>query len=128
MSTSSQDASDTLFKSLGGAVPLQLAVDRFYRAVLDDPELAPYFAGTDVERIKGHQFRLLSQLLGGPDTYSGQGLAPAHQPLGITPEHYERVVGHLVSTLQGLGVSSEVITALGTAVDAVRDDIVAPHS
>jgi hemoglobin len=119
---SDDDGNESLYGSLGSE-RLRLAVDLFYRALLNDPELAPYFVGVDVDRVKRHQFRLLAQLLGGPDTYSSVGLSAAHQPLGITPEHHERVVAHLVSTLQGLGASAEVITVLGAAVDSVRDEI-----
>jgi hemoglobin len=67
---------------------------------------------------------LLSQVTGGPVEYAGRDLAAGHAGLGITPEDFDRVVGHLVATLTALGVSAEDIGAVGEALTAHRDDIV----
>jgi hemoglobin len=117
----------SLYERLGQQVGIRTAVDDFYVRVVADPQLAPYFEGIDLPRLRRHQTALLSQVTGGPVEYSGRDLAAGHAGLGITPDDFDRVVGHLVATLTGLGVSAEDIGEVGAALTAYRDDIVAAH-
>jgi hemoglobin len=114
----------TLYDTVGGADALRLAVDRFYTAVLDDPQLAPYFEGKDVPAVKRHQVLLLTTILGGPEQYDGRDLGAAHASLAVTGEDYDRTVGHLVEVLTGLGVEGEALEALQAAVLGARGAIV----
>src|SRR3954469_212172 len=116
--------SRTLYEVAGGSAALKLAVDRFYERVVPDPQLAHYFEGQDVPRIKRHQVLLLSQVLGGPAEYSGRQLGEAHAPLGITEPDYDRVVGHLVGTLRDLEVHESVVSAVQGVVAGVKPDVV----
>ena len=68
------------------------------------------------------------QVTGGPALYSGRDLAVAHERLNITPEDFDRVVGHLVATLTSLGVAPEDIGAVGEALTAHRGEIVTAGS
>ena len=111
MSTDTTGSSTSLYDTLGGAEPLKLAVDRFYVAVTTDPQLAHYFEGKDVTRIKRHQVLLLSQVLGGPAEYDGRQLGEAHRGLHVTGPDYDRVVEHLIGTLRGLDVDDTVVSA-----------------
>ncbi|MCU1619136.1 MAG: hemin receptor [Modestobacter sp.] len=114
----------SLYERLGREVGIRSAVDDFYVRVVSDPELAPYFEGIDLPRLRRHQTALLVQVTGGPVEYSGRTLAEGHAGLGITPGAFDRVVGHLVATLTDLGVSAEDIAEVGGALTAHRDDIV----
>jgi hemoglobin len=114
----------SLFERLGQEAGIRTAVEDFYVRVVADPQLAPYFEGIDLPRLRRHQTALLSQVTGGPVEYTGRDLAAGHAGLGITPEDFDRVVGHLVATLTALGVSAEDIGAVGEALTAHRDDIV----
>ncbi|MFC7218822.1 group 1 truncated hemoglobin [Streptomyces polyrhachis] len=113
----------SIYDSIGGAAAVDAAVEDFYLRVLDDPELAPYFTGVDVRRLKGHQRAFIGAALGGPEAYEGRGMGEAHARLGITPEHFDRVVGHLVATLAALGVPQETIGEIGTALAPLQADI-----
>ena len=114
----------SLYDSIGGGDALRLAVDRFYLAVLADPQLAPYFEGKDVSAIKRHQVLLLTTILGGPQPYDGRDLGEAHAGLGITGADFDRTVGHLVDVLDGLGVTGEAYQALTSAVLGARGAVV----
>ena len=118
------DAEPTHYDRVGGRPAITAVVEQFYARVLADDELAPYFTGADVEAVKRHQVLLLSQVLGGPSEYDGRELGAAHQGLGITSEHYDKVVGHLVAVLTEAGADDEVIAAAGGVVASVKDDIV----
>lgn len=122
MSTETAE-SRTLYDVVGGTDALKLAVDQFYERVVADPQLAHYFEGRDVRRLKRHQVLLLSQVLGGPAEYTGRQLGEAHARLGITATEYDRVVEHLVGTLRGLDVHDSVVTAVQGVVAGVKPDI-----
>jgi hemoglobin len=115
----------SLYERLGQEVGIRTAVDDFYRRVVADPQLAPFFEGVDLAQLRRHQAALLVQVTGGPVEYSGRDLAAGHDGLGITADDFDRVVGHLVDTLTELGVSAEDIGAVGAALTAHRDEIVA---
>jgi hemoglobin len=115
----------SLYERLGREVGISAAVDDFYRRVLGDPQLAPYFEGADMNRLRAHQAKLLVQVTGGPVEYDGRSLEVAHDGLGITGEDFDRVVGHLAATLTDLGVAPDDIATVGAALTAHRDDIVA---
>jgi hemoglobin len=112
------------FDRLGGTDTITAAVDEFYDRVLNDPELAFYFSGVDIGRLKRHQVLLFSQLLGGPEGYNGRTLEVAHRGLGITDAHFDRVAEHLIGTLRDAGAPDDTIAAVGATVGGVRGDIV----
>ncbi|MBB3675095.1 group I truncated hemoglobin [Modestobacter versicolor] len=114
----------SLYERLGQEVGIRTAVDDFYARVVSDPQLAHFFEGIDLPRLRRHQTALLVQVTGGPVDYSGRSLAEGHAGLGITPADFDRVVGHLVDTLTALGVPAEDIGEVGAALTAHRDDIV----
>lgn len=114
------------YDRLGGAPTIREAVDRFYTRVLADPALAPFFTGTDMSQLKRHQVLLLSQVLGGPVAYDGRSLSDAHRGLGISTDHYDKVVEHLVAVLVELGADDDALAAAGAVVADVKGDIVEP--
>ena len=111
----------TLFERLGGAASVDAAVGPFYERVLADPELAPFFAGVDLRRLRAHQRAFLAMVLGGPRGYQGRGLADAHRHLAIGDRHFDLVAGHLEAVLTDLGVPAELTAEVVGAVGGLRD-------
>ena len=114
----------SVYERLGAERGIRAAVDDFYARVLADPELAPFFEGVDVSRVRAHQAKLLIQVTGGPAGYDGRDLASAHAGLRIGEDDFDRVVQHLVDTLTALGVDAETIGEIGATLGAHRADIV----
>ena len=114
----------TLFDRLGGQDALTLAVELFYEKVLADPELAPFFKGVHLGRLKDRQVRFFAAALGGPNPWRGRSMSAAHASMGITQEHFDRTAGHLVATLQQLEVDPDVIDGIVGAVAPLASDIV----
>ncbi|HYZ99903.1 MAG TPA: group 1 truncated hemoglobin [Acidimicrobiales bacterium] len=112
------------YERLGGQDTIREAVDRFYAAVLGDPELAGYFTDVDIDRVKRHQVLLLSDVLGGPESYDGPDLGQAHRGLGITDGHYDKVVGYLVAVFTDLGADGDTIAAAAEVLASVKPQIV----
>ena len=116
--------SPTLYQRLGAENAIRAAVDEFYARVTADPLLAGYFASTDMASLRRHQVAMLSQATGGPKEYSGADMDRAHAGLAITDEAFTAVVGHLVGSLQHLGVGSAEIDEVVAALAPLRPAIV----
>jgi hemoglobin len=115
------------YAAVDGGPAIASVVDLFYQKVLGDPQLAGYFADTDLARLKRHQVQLVSQVMGGPVSYEGADLAEAHQGRGITGDDFGKVVVHLVDALEAHEVPAEIVGRVVTALGATQDDIVTVH-
>lgn len=113
------------YERIGGAPAVRQVVQRFYELVLADPQLAPFFEGVDMPRLKRHQVLLISQVLGGPAEYAGRDLREAHARLRIGSDDFGRVVTHLVAALREANVDPDIIGRVGATLAASEGDIVA---
>ncbi|MEO5873632.1 MAG: group 1 truncated hemoglobin [Streptosporangiaceae bacterium] len=113
-----------LYDTIGGQRGMRTAVDVFYRRVLADPALKPFFAGIDLGRLAAHQRAFLASALGGPDLYGGLELATAHEGLQIDDAAFDGVTDHLLGTLRDLGADSDVRQAVSDRLEAYRSAVV----
>jgi hemoglobin len=118
----------SLFDQIGGSPAMRAAVEDFYRRVIADPALQPYFTNVDLARLEAHQRSFLAAALGGPGEYRGRSMADAHADLGITDTDFDTVVGHLVETLTALAVPAELIGTIGQTLLPLKDQIVTARS
>lgn len=116
----------SIFDDIGGPPAVTAAVDDLYRRVIADPALTPYFDGVDMKSLKGHQRSFIAAAVGGPEPYLGRSMGESHAYLNIRPEHFDRVVEHLVDTLSDLGVRPSVIEQIGATLAPLKADIVSP--
>jgi len=114
----------SLYERLGGSLAIRSVTEAFYRKVLADELLAPYFDDVDMDRQIAKQTAFLTMDLGGPNECSGRDLRAAHLGLpGLRDEHFDAVVAHLAGTLREFGVSEADIAAVGAVAESVRDDV-----
>lgn len=115
----------TLYEQIGGTEGITRLIAAFYRRVQADPELAPFFKGVKMDKLRRMQLELFSAALGGPVQYTGRPLIEAHRHLKIGLPHYQRFIRHLFDTLDdaGFGITDqeryEVIGRLNTLTDEV---------
>lgn len=114
----------SLFEKLGGREALEAVVPMFYDRVLGDPDLSGFFADTDIDFQTKQQIAFLSMALGGPNEYDGRPMKEAHDGMGITDVHFDKVAGHLVATLKSVGVGKEDIDAVVDLVGPLKKQIV----
>lgn len=125
MATQGSDP-DTLYRRLGGAWAVDVAVELFYRKVLWDERVAHFFDDVDLDRQIAKQVGFLSMVFGGPTNYSGRELAQAHHHLlarGMTDEHFDVVVELLVDTLRLIGANEDDIAEVTKITESVREDV-----
>lgn len=114
----------SLYQRLGGEAAIKATVDEFYKRVLADPSLAPFFKAKQMKNLEQQQVAFFTTALGGPAIYTGRSMKDAHAKSKIASSHFDAVAGHLVATLQHLGISPDLIDEVVAAVGPLKADIV----
>lgn len=114
----------SLYEAIGGQAAVTAAVDVFYRRVLADPALSPFFPGGVGARHRAYLATFLGEALGGPRRYRGPGVAAAHRGLGIREIHFDRVAAHLAATLDELAVPRSLADRIVGIVAGLRSAVV----
>jgi truncated hemoglobin YjbI len=119
------NADVSLYDLLGGDHrELRLTTSTFYKKVLADELLSPYFRNVDMQRQAGMLAEFLAMAFGGPHAYTGRDLRTAHQYLpGLTDAHFDRVLEHLAETLREAGLSEGDVITAGAVAETVRDQV-----
>jgi hemoglobin len=113
----------SIYDKVGGHEALEVVVEDFYTRVLADGELAGFFTGTNMSRLKGKQVEFFAAALGGPLPYTGAPMKQVHQGRGITMHHFGLVAGHLEASLTTAGVPAELVAEILGAVAPLAGDI-----
>jgi len=116
----------SVYEQLGGAAAIDAAVDIFYRRVLADAYVVPFFKGVDMEKQAAKQKAFLTMVFGGPNEYTGKDMREGHKHLvkmGLDDTHFEHVLAHLRSTLAELGVGESMIQTVIDTAETTRDDV-----
>ena len=89
----------TLFQRCGGFATVHRVVLSFYDKVLDSDILGPYFEDVDMPRLIDHQTKFISQVMGGPTTYTNEVLEQLHRHLEIDQSAFDEMTTLLEQTL-----------------------------
>ncbi|MEE6138693.1 group 1 truncated hemoglobin [Mycobacterium sp. 050128] len=113
----------TIFDRIGGHEALEVVVEDFYVRVLADAQLAGFFTGSNMNRLKGKQIEFFAAALGAPDVYTGAPMKQVHRGRGITMHHFNLVAGHLADALAAAGVSPMTVTEILSVVAPLAPEI-----
>lgn len=116
----------SLYERLGGEKAVDAAVELFYRKVLADSRIAPFFDGVDMDQQIAKQKSFLTMAFGGPNKYTGLDMRNAHKRLvekGLGDSHVDAVIENLNSTLRQLGVPENEVKEVAALADSVRADV-----
>jgi hemoglobin len=116
----------SIYEQIGGQEALIAVVDDFYDRVLADPELAVFFKGTNLPRLKGMQVEFFAAALGGPEEYRGRSMKEVHRGRGIGQHHFDLVAKYLIEALTEAGVPTETVDTIIGAIAPLAEDIVSP--
>src|ERR1700731_1843205 len=114
---------NTIYDRIGGHEAPEVGGDDFYVRVLADGQLAGFFTGTNMNRLKGKQVEFFAAALGAPEPYTGAPMKQVHQGRGITMHHFKLVAGHLADALAAAGVPSETLTEILSAISPLAPEI-----
>ena len=113
----------TLYVKYGSRLTSGMA-ECFYDRVLADPDLAPFFEGVDVVRLREHLADFLTVLTGGPDIYKGRDLLEAHRGLKISAADFDRLMVHVAAAAEELEIEPEDIATIAGAIIGLKDQVV----
>ncbi|GAA1754965.1 group 1 truncated hemoglobin [Streptomonospora arabica] len=116
--------SATIYERIGGHEAIAAVVDDLYVRILDDPQLAGFFTGTNLAKLKGRQVEFFCAALGGPDVYDGGPMDEVHRGRGIEQSHFDQVAAHLIESLKAAGVPGATVDEIVGVVAPLSDDIV----
>jgi hemoglobin len=112
-----------IYDRIGGHEAIEAVVEDFYVRVLADDQLRGFFAGTNMNRLKGKQVEFFAAALGGPEPYTGAAMKQVHRGRGITMHHFSLVAAHLADALAAAGVPSGTVVEILGAVAPLAPDI-----
>lgn len=116
-------AAKTLYEKIGGADAIAGMVHQFYERVLGDPQLAPYFRQTPMDKLRRMQMEFFTAALGGPVQYGGRSIVQAHHGLHVSLPHFQRFVGHLFDTLRQYPLSEEERVHIIERINFYADEV-----
>jgi hemoglobin len=113
----------SLYEQIGGHDALEVVVEDFYCRVLDDDNLAGFYAGSNMKCVKARQVDFLSTVLGGPGPYTGTPIRQVHEGRGITMHHFAMVTAHLADSLCAAGLHPDTITEILRAIAPLAGEV-----
>jgi hemoglobin len=113
-----------IYQAIGGRAAVAAAVDGLYGRIIADPVLSRFFPRGVAAKHRAYVVTVLGEALGGPERYRGPDLAKAHRGLGITDADFDRTAGHLVATLDSLGVPGHLAGQIVGIVAGLRPAMV----
>jgi hemoglobin len=118
----------SIFDAIGGYEAIEIVVEDFYMRVLADDQLSGFFAGSNMNRLKGKQIEFFASALGGPEPYTGAPMRQVHQGRGIMMSHFALVAGHLTDALCAAGVPRTTVDEIIGAIAPLAADIASDHA
>ena len=113
----------SLYDRIGGRDAIVELVDDFYERVLGDPELAPFFTASSMERLHNMQLEFFTAATGGPQSYSGLSLSDAHAGRAIGARQLTHFVDHLIATLHDRGIERDDVDEIVRRIGLSADDV-----
>ena len=117
---------DTLYELIGGRSAVHAAVESFYRKVLADPTLRPFFDQTDLPHQIELQSMFISMLLGGRVVYTGKDVRAAHagaREKGLNDSHFDSFLKHFRAALEEAKAPPDKVEKVMKLLEGTRDAV-----
>ena len=120
---------DELYDLIGGKRTVWAATESFYRHVLADDSLRPFFKTTDMAQLHARQSMFISMLLGGRIVYTGKDIHDAHtraREQGLNDVHFDRFLNHFRDALLEVGVKADKVGKVTKLLESRRNAVLNP--
>lgn len=114
----------TMFDRYGGFGVVHRVVLAFYDKMLDSDIVAPYFDDVDLPVLVDHQTKFISQVMGGPASYTNEVLEQVHRKLAVTQEAFDAMTAILERTLEEFDFKAEDVRSIMTDIKSCQPYIV----
>lgn len=114
----------SLYEKYGGLPTIIPIVEAFYRRVLANDHLQPYFRGVNLQKLSDHQVNFIAVAMGAPSAiYTGRSLREAHAHLQVTDVAFALVAKALEDSLREGGVEEEDVTTMVSAIVGLKREV-----
>ena len=120
---------DELYDLIGGKQTIWAATECFYRRVLADDTIRPFFTSSDMAQLRARQSMFISMLLGGRIVYTGKDIAAAHaraREQGLNDGHFDRFLRHFREALKEVGVKADKVDKVMKLLETRRNAVLNP--
>jgi truncated hemoglobin YjbI len=117
---------DALYDLIGGKQTIWAATDAFYRRVLADDTIRPFFEAIDMQHLCARQSMFISMLLGGKIVYTGKDISAAHahaREQGLSDGHFDRFLSHFREALKEVGVEPDKVAKVAKLLEGTRSSV-----
>ena len=114
----------TMFERYGGFGTVHRVVLSFYDKMLDSDIVGPYFDDVDMAALVDHQTKFISQVMGGPASYTNEVLQQVHRNIGVTQEAFDTMTGILQETLEEFELKDEDVRSVVAEIKSRQPYIV----
>lgn len=121
---------DALYDLIGGRETVWAATEAFYKRVLADETLKPFFKGSDMARLRSRQSMFISMLVGGQVVYTGKDIGAAHayvREQGLNSRHFESFMKHFREALNEVGVQADKVEKVVKLLESKRGVVLKPE-
>jgi hemoglobin len=122
---------DELYDLIGGKRTVWAATESFYRRVLADDTLRPFFKSTDMAQLRARQSMFITMLLGGRIVYTGKDIQAAHvhaREQGLNDGHFDRFLRHFRDALNEVGVEADKVEKVTKLLETRRNPVLNPET
>jgi hemoglobin len=106
----------SMFERYGGFAKVNRIVMAFYDKALDSDVIGDFFEDIDMPALIDHQTKFISNVMGGPASYTNEQLKRVHAHLKIDAEAFEEMASLLRQTLEDFELDP-------ADIDQIIDDI-----
>ena len=104
-SSTSVQQDDSLYHDIGGHEGIERIVNAFTHRIVQDKDILPYFAKSNVTHFKQGFISHLCDAVGGPCQYKGDTMTDIHTGMNITEKDFNRTVELLIGAMEDVGIS-----------------------
>lgn len=114
----------TLYERLGGETGVRSLAEDILDKNLNNPRIGHYFQCIDMTKLKQLVFEFFSNGIGGPHTYTGRDMIPAHTGLNISERDFEIANEDTVDVLKEHGAGEEEIRDVMAILNSLKDQVI----
>jgi hemoglobin len=93
-----------LYEKVGGAKGIETLTENFIKEIVNDPQIFPYFAKTNVTHFRQGFQQHLCATLDGPCEYKGDTMEDIHTGMNISESDFNRTVELLINAMDASGI------------------------
>jgi len=123
ITATANDGQSTLYDDLGGKTVMDQVVSDMLDLALSDPQMAPIFADSDMDRLEKLLIIHFCEIADGPCTYDGQDMRRTHDGLGIRTMHFNRLVEDLQAAMDRQDIPFRTQNRLLARLAPFHDDV-----